>query len=326
MLLATIILVIIGVIGIYSAGYGSVDGSNTEYQKQLILFGVVLLIEIFLWAVDTRALEFIGYAIYALSFILLIVVLAMPSVYGAHSWILIQGFSYQPSELMKIGFILCAAKAMSMYKENKESPKPDKKKSLITLGMIVALFVIPVFLIILQPDFGTALVYLMIMAFMLFKLGIKYRYIIAAILLVLILVPVIYNFLPAHAKTRIDVFLNPELDPLGDGYNAIQSKIAVGAEYLPDPIGSSILKRIKYRAGAYYNNPYYKLDGVRASKEWGVSAGLSIPLLRSRSYFNISAQYARVNGQTTNFINENQLRVNIGVTFNERWFYKTRVN
>ena len=105
-----------------------------------------------------------------------------------------------------------------------------------------------------------------------------------------------------------------------------RTNIAVGAEYLPDPIGRSILKRIKYRAGAYYNAPYYKLDGVRASKEWGVSAGLSIPLLRSRSYFNISAQYARVNGQTANFINENQLRVNIGVTFNERWFYKTRVN
>ena len=239
LLLATVILVIIGVIGIYSAGYGSVHGSNTEYQKQLILFGVILLIEIFLWAIDTRALEFMGYAIYAVSFILLIVVLAMPSVYGAHSWILIQGFSYQPSELMKIGFILCAAKAMSMYKENKESPKPDKKKSLITLGMIVALFVIPVFLIVLQPDFGTALVYLMIMAFMLFKLGIKYRYIIAAVLLVLILVPVIYNFLPAHAKTRIDVFLNPELDPLGDGYNAIQSKIAVGAGQI---LGTGLLK------------------------------------------------------------------------------------
>ena len=239
LLIATIILVIIGVIGIYSAGYGEVDGSNTEYQKQLIWFGIVFAIEIFLWAIDTRALEFLGYAIYAVSFVLLIVVLAMPSVFGAHSWILIQGFSYQPSELMKIGFILCAAKAMSMYKENKESPKPDKKKSLITLGMIAALFVIPVFLIVLQPDFGTALVYLMIMAFMLFKLGIKYRYIIAAILLVLILVPVIYNFLPAHAKTRIDVFLNPELDPLGDGYNAIQSKIAVGAGQI---FGTGLLK------------------------------------------------------------------------------------
>ena len=105
-----------------------------------------------------------------------------------------------------------------------------------------------------------------------------------------------------------------------------KAKVAVGAEYLPDPIGRSILKRIKYRAGAYYNAPYYKLDGVRASKEWGVSVGLSVPVMRSRSYFNISAQYARVNGQTANFINENQLRVNIGITFNERWFYKTRVN
>ena len=113
LLVATIILVIIGVIGIYSAGYGEVDGSNTEYQKQLIWFGIVLVIEIFLWAIDTRALEFLGYAIYAVSFVLLIVVLAMPSVFGAHSWILIQGFSYQPSELMKIGYILCSAKIMA---------------------------------------------------------------------------------------------------------------------------------------------------------------------------------------------------------------------
>ena len=239
LLIATIILVIIGVIGIYSAGYGEVDGSNTEYQKQLIWFGIVFAIEIFLWAVDTRALELLGYAIYAVSFILLIVVLAMPSIFGAHSWILIQGFSYQPSELMKIGYILCSAKVMAMYLENKESPKPDKKKNLILLCIIAALFVLPVFLIILQPDFGTALVYLMIAAFMVYKLGLKYRYIVAAVVIAVILIPTVYNFLPAHAKTRIDVFLNPELDPLGDGYNAIQSKIAVGSGQL---LGTGLLK------------------------------------------------------------------------------------
>lgn len=239
LLIATIILVVIGVIGIYSAGYGEIDGSNTEYQKQLIWFGIVLVIEIFLWAIDTRVFEFMGYAIYGISFILLIVVLAMPSIYGAHSWILINGFSYQPSELMKIGYILCSAKVMAMYIENKESPKPDKKKSLVLIGIIAALFVLPVFLIVLQPDFGTALVYLMITAFMIYKLGIKYRYIIGAILIAVILIPTVYNFLPAHAKTRIDVFLNPELDPLGDGYNAIQSKIAVGAGQL---LGTGLLK------------------------------------------------------------------------------------
>lgn len=105
-----------------------------------------------------------------------------------------------------------------------------------------------------------------------------------------------------------------------------RTKVAVGAEYLPDPIGRSFLQRTKYRIGAYYNAPYYKMDDVRASKEWGVSAGFSIPILRSRSYFNISGQYARVKGQTADFIHEHQLRVNIGVTFTERWFYKTRVN
>lgn len=103
-------------------------------------------------------------------------------------------------------------------------------------------------------------------------------------------------------------------------------KVAAGAEYLPDPQSRNLLMRMKYRAGAYFNAPYYKLDGKRASAEWGVSAGLSVPLVRSRSYFNISAQFARVNGKTSNFINENQLRINIGLTFNERWFYKTRVN
>ena len=105
-----------------------------------------------------------------------------------------------------------------------------------------------------------------------------------------------------------------------------RTKISVGAEYLPDPVGRQFYKRTKYRLGAYYENPYYKLDGLRAQKEWGVSAGFSIPIIRSRSYFNISAQYARVNGQNFSVINENQLRINIGVTFNERWFYKTRVN
>ena len=71
--------------------------------------------------------------------------------------------------------------------------------------------------------------YFTILAFMVFKLGVKYRYIFAVILIGLVLLPVAYHILPEHARTRIDVFLNPELDPLGDGYNAIQSKIAVGA-------------------------------------------------------------------------------------------------
>lgn len=239
LIITILALFVIGVFGIYSAGYGDIDGSNTEYQKQIVWFGVVCVISLILWAIDTSVFEFMGYALYGLNLVLLVLVLAMPSVFGASSWFKIGGISYQPSELMKIGYILCAAKVMTMYTENKQSPQPDKRKNIILLVVLGLLFIVPLILIILQPDFGTALVYVMITAFMIFKLGIKYRYIIVTFLIALILLPIIYNFLPEHAKTRIDVFLNPELDPLGDGYNAIQSKIAVGAGMF---LGTGFLK------------------------------------------------------------------------------------
>lgn len=239
-------LFIIGVLGIYSAGYGDADSSNTEYQRQIIWFAVVCVIAIFLWAIDTSMFEFMGYVLYGINLILLILVLAMPTAYGASSWFNIAGISYQPSELMKIGYILCAAKVMTIFTENNQSPQPDKKKNIILLVVLGVLFIVPLILIILQPDFGTALVYVMITIFMIFKLGIKYRYIVIAFLLALVLLPVIYNFLPDHAKSRIDVFLNPELDPLGDGYNAIQSKIAVGSGML---FGTGLLQGAQTQYG-----------------------------------------------------------------------------
>lgn len=229
LVITVVALLIIGVLGIYSAGYGDEGTTKTEYQRQLIWFGAVAVVGVVIWAIDTSMLELFGYGLYGINIILLVLVLAMPSVFGATSWFRLGPLSYQPSELMKIGFIICAAKVMAMYLENKEATQPDNKKSIVLLTVIGALFVLPVFLIILQPDFGTAMVYFMILAFMLFKLGIKYRYILVALLIGIILIPIAYNIMPAHAKARIDVFLNPELDPLGDGYNAIQSKIAVGA-------------------------------------------------------------------------------------------------
>ena len=90
LIITVLALFIIGVIGIYSAGYGDLDGSKTEYQKQIIWFVVVCAIMVFLWAIDTSMLEFIGYALYAVSLVLLVVVLAMPTAYGASSLELVQ--------------------------------------------------------------------------------------------------------------------------------------------------------------------------------------------------------------------------------------------
>lgn len=95
---------------------------------------------------------------------------------------------------------------------------------------IIGIVLLPIGLIILQPDFGTATAYIFALIFILFVAGIDKRYIIVSITLVVILVPLLYMFvLPEHAKARIDVYLNPESDPRGDGYNIIQSKIAIGA-------------------------------------------------------------------------------------------------
>ncbi len=90
--------------------------------------------------------------------------------------------------------------------------------------------IVPLLLIIMQPDYGTATAYIFALIFILFVSGIDKRYIIVSITLVVILVPLLYLFvLPEHAKARIDVYLDPNKDPRGDGYNIIQSKIAIGA-------------------------------------------------------------------------------------------------
>ena len=102
-------------------------------------------------------------------------------------------------------------------------------------------------------------------------------------------------------------------------------KISVGAEYIPNLMGRSYLSHIKYRLGAYYTTPYYKIGGKEATREYGVTAGFGLPVPRSRSILSISGQFVRISGQESAFVNENIFRVSIGLTFNERWFFKRRV-
>jgi hypothetical protein len=91
-------------------------------------------------------------------------------------------------------------------------------------------------------------------------------------------------------------------------------------------LGRSYFSAVKYRVGAHYSKPYYKIDGVDAAKEYGVSFGFGLPLATSRSLINLTAQYVRTSGQMNNFLNENTLRICVGITFNEGWFFKSKVN
>ncbi|KAA6314637.1 hypothetical protein EZS27_034779, partial [termite gut metagenome] len=132
--------------------------------------------------------------------------------------------------------------------------------------------------------------------------------------------------------TRLSVGLDYNLQKwskvsyMGDA-NALYdySKIALGIEYLPGYTGKSYFSYIRYRAGVYYSTPYYKIDNVSA-KEYGITGGITLPLPRTRSILNISAQYIKVEGQNATMLDENYLRLNIGLTFNERWFFKRQVD
>ena len=127
------------------------------------------------------------------------------------------------------------------------------------------------------------------------------------------------------SKTKFGV--NTSDDAVREDFNETYTycnrhKVSVGAEYIPNLMGRSYLSHIKYRLGAYYTTPYYKIGGKEATREYGVTAGFGLPVPRSRSILSISGQFVRISGQESAFVNENIFRVSIGLTFNERWFFK----
>lgn len=109
------------------------------------------------------------------------------------------------------------------------------------------------------------------------------------------------------------------------------NKIALGMEFLPSYTGRNYLSFIKYRLGGYYSTPYQNVKDAstgktyRASKEYGLTAGVALPIPRTRSLLSLSAQYINVTGKK-NMLDEKYLRLCIGLTFNERWFFKRKVD
>lgn len=242
-LICTIVLLTIGLVALFSATQAS---NYEEFKRQLIWILVSIPIMIVFIFLDYNFLSKISPILYILIVILLVAVLFTESINGATSWFNIGKISIQPAEFAKIIVIIALATYISRLQEKGKDQISRPTRLLISL-LIVG---IPILLIIKQPDYGTALTFVIATIFMLFTAGIKKRYIIIGILLVAILLPVLYFFvLPTHAKTRIDVFLNPNLDPRGAGYNVIQSKLAIGSgEFL----GMGILKGNQTQLGFLY--------------------------------------------------------------------------
>lgn len=220
----SIVCAIFGMVMISSA-VNTMDGSS----KYLIIQGVAAFIGLGLMfvvaSIDYKNLGTLSRIIYAVCILMLITVLLIGTgeeEAGSKSWIRFGPIGIQPSEFVKIGFIITFSKHVSLVGENINHPKNVFK---LCLHLIVILG-----LILLQPDFGTAMVFVFIFVGIMFVSGISWKYIAGAVSAIVAAAPLAWFFLmKEYQKKRILVFLNPESDPLGSGYHVIQSKIAIGS-------------------------------------------------------------------------------------------------
>jgi rod shape determining protein RodA len=217
-----VVLALIGVLLVYSATYYG-DPSLGTVKKQILWVAIGLALMIAFLVVDYHVLFDIAPILYGIGIILLLYLMAFGRLTAnVRSWIHIGGFQFQPSEFMKIFTALMVAR----FFDSNDRAYLDFRSFVVVMGIIT----LPVGLIIIQPDFGTAASFFPLYAVAMFFGGIRARVWVAMILLVAIALPVgWFAFLKPYQKERVAIFLNPERDPLGSGYQVTQAKIAIGS-------------------------------------------------------------------------------------------------
>ena len=210
----------VGYVALYSAAGGSPD---PYASRHIIRFGVGLVVMIGVALVDIRLIEKFSYVVYGGSVVLLILVLRMGHVgKGAQRWIELGGLQLQPSELAKIGLVM----ALAAWFHKASWEKMGNPLFLVPPALMI---VVPVVLILKEPNLGTAVITAIVGAAVVLAAGIRWW----KVALVAIPIPFAAQFAFSHLhdyqRARITTFMNPESDPLGAGYNIIQSKIALGS-------------------------------------------------------------------------------------------------
>ncbi len=218
----TLCLAIIGIVIIYSATRTTGSNSNVIVQSGSFCLGlaVMLFLCFFDYEQFGNAVKYIY--IFAVAILIIVLIFGTSGDWGAKSWIRFGAIGIQPAELAKICFILTFS-----YHLSKVDGKINDIK--VLAGLVLHLGVLLI-LILLEPDLGSSLVFMFMFACMIFVARISYKYVIAVLGLGAVSLPLIYRFiLSDYQRQRINVFFDPAIDPLGDGYNVIQSKIAVGS-------------------------------------------------------------------------------------------------
>ncbi|MFH1454244.1 MAG: rod shape-determining protein RodA [Armatimonadota bacterium] len=220
LLAVTLLIVAYGFLILYSASAFSQEDSSA-WIRQLIYLPVALIFLVIFSLIDY---EFWGKKInllYGFNLILLILVLvAGHHAMGAQRWLGFGNFVFQPSELAKLIMIIVVAKLLS------DMPEEVNLRTVIKPAVLTF---IPLILILVQPDLGTALVIAFIFMLMLYMKGFNVFYILAVSIAGIAASPFV---LKDYQKARLFVFLNPDKDPMGAGWNLIQSKIAIGSGML----------------------------------------------------------------------------------------------
>lgn len=208
----------------YVALFSAAGGSPEPYASRHVLrFAVGVGVMLAIALVDIRVLAKLSWPAYAVSLALLVVVARYGHVgKGAQRWIEFGGLQVQPSELMKLALVMALASWFHRASwERIGNP-------LFLIPPVLAVLV-PVGLILKQPNLGTAVIVAAVGAAVFFAAGVRWWKFLLVAAPVPSLAPLVYAHLHDYQRARIETFLHPEMDPLGAGYNIIQSKIALGS-------------------------------------------------------------------------------------------------
>ena len=221
--LLIIIILILGIISSF-AMYSTDEGKFLYHTKSHILrFGIFFVLFLVLSFVQTKVWHRIGYIFYLVILFMLFWALYFGvTASGSQRWISLYVFNLQPSELMKIAIIISFAK----FYHRTKSTEVNRIKNVVQ--PLVAL-TIPIFLVIAQPDLGTAILIAGTGISVMWLSGLKLKYFVYSFLILMVTAPFAISLLKPYQKLRVLTFFNPDRDPLGAGYQIIQSKIAVGS-------------------------------------------------------------------------------------------------
>tara|TARA_B110001452_G_scaffold185350_1_gene155893 strand:- start:16 stop:1140 length:1125 start_codon:yes stop_codon:yes gene_type:complete len=220
-LLSCILLLgFISLVTMYSTDGGEVLFHTRSHFSKFIIFTFLMILVSFL---NIKIWFSIGYLAYLVVVVMLVWTINFGvTASGSQRWIDLYFINIQPSELMKIFIILCLAK----YFHRRRLENVNSFYSIITSLIIIFL---PMSLVIIQPDLGTSLLISISGILVLWFAGLNHKYFFYSFLISILSLPFIISFLKPYQKLRVLTFLDPDRDPLGAGYQIIQSKIAVGS-------------------------------------------------------------------------------------------------